>query len=328
MKNNYKSSKLLVLLVVFFALNACKKMEPLPIQADDKITEYKVTNTNQGAIQGAIDESSKTITVYIPFYFGLQVIVPAIQVSPGARLDKPATPVPILSDTTTYKVIGADNSNSVYKLKIVIQQQTPLMITGVSADSPNDGDAFTVAGGIWVEGNFNTLNYNLVNVFMVTNSGQELPLAIDPTNATAYSNGDSTGYTMGPYTIPNTLDSGSTYHLRVKLNGLTANWPTAIQLIYPKTVLAYGDFTLKQGDSFTVSATLFSMIPPIQSVSYTYNGNTYALQLVSQDTKSAVIQVPNNFPVGSYPYGIGLLNFNFKNGTKSSTTIGLHVSTK
>jgi len=68
-------------------LTRCTKTEELALLPADKILEYKVTNLpNDDVIYGAIDNEANTITVYLPYYYGLLVIDPTIKVANGASL--------------------------------------------------------------------------------------------------------------------------------------------------------------------------------------------------------------------------------------------------
>lgn len=311
--------KYLFILFIFFS---CKKTEQLPALSQSRILSYKVTNLNDSSIIGAIDENTHTITVYLPFYYGLDVIDPALELSNGAQLASESQPVPVLSDTTTYTVMGADKSTTVYHLKIVIQQDV-LKLSSVYAFSPYDGDVFTVAGGISVLANFNTLNFNLVKVTLTGAGNKQYPLEIDPAN-TRMIVGDA-GYGAGPYTVPNTLDSGI-YHVSVTLNGLQTDWPAPIHLVYPTTVLATASPEVKQGDTFTVMAVPNSMINNITAAVYEAGGKSYSFSIVSQDRKSVILKVADDFPAGVYGYGY--LTTTYSNGSSNSSLLSLTVLSK
>jgi hypothetical protein len=75
-------------------LTRCTKTEELALLPADKILEYKVTNLpNDEVIYGAIDNEANTITVYVPYYYGLLVIDPSITLSNGASIAEEILPV-------------------------------------------------------------------------------------------------------------------------------------------------------------------------------------------------------------------------------------------
>src|SRR6186713_2843848 len=87
-------------------LCSCKKtigLEPLP---KNRMTSYKVTNLADTVIYGAIDNIENTITVYVPFYYGMSVIDPTITLDAGAKLSEEAEPVSVTDTTQTYTVKG------------------------------------------------------------------------------------------------------------------------------------------------------------------------------------------------------------------------------
>ena len=113
------------LTAVAMTLFACTKTtspNPLP---KNRILSFKVTNLTDTLIYGAIDDIDNTITVYVPFYYGLTLIDPEIELSEGATLAEEALPVNI-GETATYNVTGADGSKRAYKLSIVLQSTPPL----------------------------------------------------------------------------------------------------------------------------------------------------------------------------------------------------------
>jgi hypothetical protein len=309
-------------LFLLLFLYSCTKTEKLPTLSQSRILSYVVTNTNDSSIVGAIDETAHTITVYVPFYYGLEVIDPTITLSTGAKLQQEASPVSVLSDTTTYTVTGQDKSTTTYHLKIVIQQETPLQLSGVYSYSPYDGDVFTVAGGLSVKGNFNTLNFNIVKVTLVKPDNQQIALSTDPNQTVMIP--EENGYTAGPFTIPNSLDSG-TYRVRVSLNGLQTEWSTAIHVGYPTTVIALSSPIVKPGDTFTLNAVPNSMLPDNpQSAVYAAGGNSYTLPIVSSNRQSIVLKVPDDFKPGVYGYG--MLTTTYGNGTKANSLLSLTVN--
>ncbi len=67
---------LAAVIVTFFACTKTTGPDPLP---QNRILSFKVVNLTDTVIYGAIDDIDNTITVYIPFYYGLTVIDPRIE---------------------------------------------------------------------------------------------------------------------------------------------------------------------------------------------------------------------------------------------------------
>ncbi|HEX8021706.1 MAG TPA: hypothetical protein VF500_17285, partial [Mucilaginibacter sp.] len=109
-------------------LVACKKTiypDPLP---QNKILEYKVVNVQDTVIYGAVDNIENTITVYIPYYYGLTVIQPKITLDANATLTTSAEPVSVDNTGQTYTVKGGDGTTRTYKLNIVQQNTANLTL--------------------------------------------------------------------------------------------------------------------------------------------------------------------------------------------------------
>lgn len=107
-------------------LFSCTKTEEIDYQKDpqNKIVEFKITNSQQQLL-AAIDQEKNTINVYIPYYLGLDMLVPAIKLDKGAKLiddkgdeinlDGGIDPIWVGTEAT-YRVKGEDNTIRTYKL--------------------------------------------------------------------------------------------------------------------------------------------------------------------------------------------------------------------
>ena len=139
--------------IMLMMMVACEKTETIPFErtSNNTILEYKVTNSAD-TLFGAIDNIKNTITIYIPYYVGIDFIVPAIKIDNSARLldakgdsinlDGDVTPVPIDTSGYVYTVAGSDNVKRNYTL---IMQIAP------HPDSLKVGYKFTVAGGTEID---------------------------------------------------------------------------------------------------------------------------------------------------------------------------------
>lgn len=202
----------IVFLAVFFS---CKKTTSLPAQRQDRILEYKVANLTDSVIYGAIDDDSNLITVYVPFYFHLQVIDPAITVSEGATLQTEPLPVPITDTTASYTIKGKDGSTATYRLKIVIQAP-PLVLQELS--QPGDTLAYPVNGYILnIIGNFNTLNLNDFSLQLSSDAtGHLYPMNLGSVQTMVLV--ENGVYVLNSPQIPADIESGL-YHIHVTMFG-------------------------------------------------------------------------------------------------------------
>jgi len=295
-----KSTKLWIILAGFMGLSACKKTENLPPLPNNKIVAYRVPVAD-GTILGAIDESDKTITVYLPFYYQLDVIDPEISLAEGARLQEEVGPVAVLDDAVSYTVIGADNSTATYKLHIVLQQIAPLVIQEVSSETN------TVVWGIGantlqLRGNFNTNDASKISAYLVDENGEETALiantANGPASVTVAMVGTEKLYTFGRIQVPQTLDPGL-YKIRVKVQALTAETQYPIQLDYDRPRVDHHTINVKPGESFTIK-TSSNVLHEFQEFSIAVNGEKVLLPIESFTRTEAVIRVPADVPAGQY----------------------------
>ncbi|QXU43688.1 hypothetical protein [Pedobacter sp. D749] len=298
MKN--KLMQLLCLLLTVATLAACKKtigLDPLPA---NKITEFKVA-VSDGNIFGAIDETDKTITLYLPYYYELDVIEPAIKLSAGAKLSETLAPVDVLNTQKTYTVLGADQSTSTYKLIIKLNQISPLVLTELSIAAAT----YTIAIGTYdirVQGNFNVSDLKKIKAFLVDKNDKEYELTPSislgtPGVSVAMIGGVKT-YTYGYLQVPQTLDVGN-YKVRVKVQALTAEMKYPVKVVYGRPGINYGPVTVKQGETFKI-VTGGIVFNDFNEFYIMVNGQKTLLPIVSYNRTEAVIRVPDTVPPGVY----------------------------
>jgi len=292
--------QLLCLLLTVATLAACKKtigLDPLPA---NKITEFKVA-VSDGNIFGAIDETDKTITLYLPYYYELDVIEPVIKFSAGAKLSETLAPVDVLNTQKTYTVIGADQSTSTYKLIIKLNQISPLVLTELSTATAT----YTIAIGTYdirVQGNFNVSDLKKIKAFLVDENDKEYELTPSPSLGTpgvsvAMIGGVKT-YTYGYLQVPQTLDAGN-YKVRVKVQALTAEMKYPVKVVYGRPGVNYGPVTVKQGETFKIASggVVFNDFKEFYIM---VNGQKTLLSIVSYSRTEATIRVPDTVPPGVY----------------------------
>lgn len=293
---------ILTLLAVSGLLSCEKKMD-LPAQPNSRILEYKVP-VSDGTIGGIIDESDKTITVYLPFFYNLDVIDPEIKLADGAKLSEESLPVEVMGSNVSYTVTGRDKTTTTYKLVIKIQQIGPLVVNEVSTATAN------VNWGIGfyqinLVGTFNTTDPNKVRVFLVDANQKESEMghvtgfgtaALTVQFGTAGKN-----YSMGYLAVPQTLDPGN-YTIRVKVLSLSTDLKYPVTLGYMLPQVDYVAITAKQGDTFKIKTT-GPIFHDFKSFGVMVNGSRVEFPIVSYTRTEATIRVPETMTPGTYAYG-------------------------
>ena len=297
-------------------LASCKKtvgLDPLP-QA--KIIEFRVTNVPDTAIYGAIDDITNTITVYIPYYYGLSVIDPSIKVSAGSTLEGEVLPVNI-TDKKSYNVTGSDGSKKTYTLQIVSQNPTSIDFawTGVPLSYPGSTLPF-------IGGDFLQKNVALVKVVLTelkTSKATELAF-----NASTLINVENSGYTLINFPLPATLDTGY-YKVTLTTLGNTKDLAENLHVIHRQPNLLMPSQTAKQGGSITYTP-FNSVFINVKKVTVTVNNVVYDLPVVTSSASSMELKIPDDFPVGVYT-GLSF-SFEFTGWATLSKTGNLTVTAK
>ncbi|MBL1407251.1 hypothetical protein [Sphingobacterium faecale] len=170
MKINPFIHNLTCLVLILFITGACTKTEILPLeeQVKNRILEYKIVNDNV-PLFGAIDHDNNTITVYRPYYSGIDLLIPEIKLEAGTilvdkdgkeiNLDGGLSPVPVDTAGFQYRILGNDDKIRTYSLFIKTQvYPTPLQVgySLVGSDIVNDTKEYemVVGGSILLYGNF------------------------------------------------------------------------------------------------------------------------------------------------------------------------------
>ena len=290
-----------LLLFISVILTSCTKTMDLPAQPMNRILSYKVTNVYNGSISGVVNDTEKSITIYIPFYYNLGVIDPEITVSQGAKLQNEVLPVPFDDSTTTYTVIGADGSTATYKLTIVIQQ--PGFVVNEHS-TETTVKAYNIRGGISISGNFNTKDLSVIKPSLVSiATGKEFPIAVEALTVIEGIHNTATGeasYTLSNATIPATMDTGI-FKLKVKIFNKTAETQYPIRINYPPNgMLFLYNKTFTQGEVFTITAAATSIFRNLKSFEIKVNGQYVNLPIQSYTVYEAKVKLPDDFPPGNY----------------------------
>lgn len=287
-------------LIALTGFSACKKTMELPQQPNSKIIAYKVP-VSDGSISGVIDETDKTITVYLPFYYQLDVIDPEIKLASGARLSEEVLPVDVLDTKTTYTVTGADKSTATYKLVIKMQQISPLKVNEVSAENK------PVVWGIGYymvnfSGNFNTLDPTKIKLFLVGADNKETEMSYTtgygPAAVSVMMNKTEKIYSIGYVGVPQTLDPGL-YKVRVKVQSLTTDLKYPVKLEYILPQVDYVSVIAKQGDTFTIKSS-GPVFKDLKSITIKVGGQDVPLPVLNYTRTMATVKIPETIPVGTY----------------------------
>lgn len=146
---------------------------PAPPLAANRILEYEVTNT-QDQFYCAINDSLRTITVYLPYYFSVTVIEPGITLPAGTTISPASGDLINVFDTsTTYTVTAKDGSTAVYKLNIIIQQPV-LVLTEVS--SATKTKSYKTGQVVGIGGQNFVPSPDVTKASLVGDDGSETPL--------------------------------------------------------------------------------------------------------------------------------------------------------
>lgn len=286
------------------AFVSCKKTEDLPAVAQSNILSFSVGNLPDTVLYGAVDNTDKTITVYLPFYYSIVVVDPVIKLTEGARIVEEILPFKV-TDTVKYTVKGKDSTTTVYKAFVKIQ--APGVPFTLIERSGADNIEVTNPGysQFWFGGSFFTTNVALTKSWLVSSTGVETEIK----GLGIYTDTDAgtgkTSYYINTVTIPPTMDSGL-YRVKSSVFGRTATMQHPIRISYLRP--EFGRFTtrtVKQGDTFTLTALVQQgmVFTDIKSFSISTNGTTWQQLTVDSYTRTeAIIRVPDNVPPGAYSW--------------------------
>lgn len=289
-------NKVLLFVMLLTGMIACTKEEKLAPLPQNKILTYKVTNLTDTVIYAGIDNLDNTITVYIPFYYGLNVIDPELTVSPGASLTEEVKPVNIEDTTQVYTVKAANGTTNVYHLKIV--QLNPASLTIDWAPSVgSDPVAYPYSMLPDISGNLNSTNISLARVRLVSvKTGAST--SINLSDAYIAINPNDGLYSLYGPVIPATIDTGF-YKVHVSFLGNESAAASPVHIVHRKPNPSPASRVAKQGE--TISFTSFEGIfIGLQSVKVMVNSISYDLAVVSYTPLEMTLRIPDNFPVGYY----------------------------
>ncbi|MGJ1213965.1 hypothetical protein [Sphingobacterium multivorum] len=285
-------------------LTRCTKTEELALLPADKILEYKVTNLpNDDVIYGAIDNEPNTITVYLPYYYGLLVIDPTIKVANGASLTEEILPVKTDEKKQTYTVKSATGTTRTYSLQIKLQSTPSFEATFASTSSisltKGPGGAFPA-----INGTFMHTNPALVGIALINQETKERYKMATPNSLKVSGN---VGYQLS-YTgterenrIPSDIKAG-TYDVEVTNINHTITLANPLKITYrqPDVILSLLGLNLAKNKDWTIKAGLDKVILDPTAIIMTLNGKDYPLTIKSYNRTEMTVSLPATLPIGTF----------------------------
>ncbi|QEC44185.1 hypothetical protein [Pseudobacter ginsenosidimutans] len=179
-------------LVCVLLASACKKTETIapPALPSAQILEFSITNVpeSEPVIRGAVDHDAATVTIYLPAYLQLPVLMPEINVTEGATVT-PASGTQIndlltkirKGEKLSYTVKGKDGKEKIYALN-VISQQPKTVVNELTAD-PSSPETYTLTTDqyTYIALKFTSENIivenreEMVSIVLIDAAGNELP---------------------------------------------------------------------------------------------------------------------------------------------------------
>jgi len=285
-------------------LTRCTKTEELALLPADKILEYKVTNLpNDDVIYGAIDNEANTITVYLPYYYGLLVIDPTIKGANGASLTEEILPVKTDEKKQTYTVKSATGTTRTYSLQIKLQSTPSFEATFASTSSisltKGPGGAFPA-----INGTFMHTNPALVGIALINQETKERYKMATPNSLKVSGN---VGYQLS-YTgterenrIPSDIKAG-TYDVEVTNINHTITLANPLKITYrqPDVILSLLGLNLAKNKDWTIKAGLDKVILDPTAIIMTLNGKDYPLTIKSYNRTEMTVSLPATLPIGTF----------------------------
>lgn len=308
-------------LIAAFIFSACKKTVDYAPIPQNRISEYKVINLRDTVIYGAIDNIENTITVYIPYYYALDVIQPEIILDQGALLSGETAPVAVSEKDHTYTVTGTDGSTRVYSLEIVQQNPPSLNLywaTGNPEASPNAS-----LGGL--RGNLQSTSIASLDATLVSKkSGQTFKTDLSTANINP-NNTTEDSYILSAGTLPASIDSGY-YDVKISFLGHQVTLEKPVHIVYKSPQVALQGKTGVQGGTISFAPSPGYVFVDLKSVRVTVQGTTYDLPVDNFDRLQITVKIPENFPAGSFSSSPFV--FQFGNWAASTRRMSLTVTAR
>ncbi|MGE8430830.1 MAG: hypothetical protein ACN6O7_23355 [Sphingobacterium sp.] len=284
-------------------LTRCTKTEELALLPADKILEYKVTNLpNDEVIYGAIDNEKNTITVYLPYYYGLLVIDPSITLSNGASIAEEILPVKTDEKNQTYTVKSATGTTRTYNLKIELQS-TPSFEAAFASTSSIALTKGPGAGFPAINGNFMHTNPALVSIALINQETKARFKMATPNSLKVLGNAYQLTYTgtERENRIPSDILAG-TYDVEVTNLNHTIILANPLKITYrqPDVYISLLGLNLAKNKDWTIKANLDKVILDPTAIIITLNNRDYPLIIKSHTRTEMTVSLPADLPTGTF----------------------------
>lgn len=150
--------------------------DTLTTMPGNRILAFKIANITQEAIYSAVNDSTKTITAYLPWYYTLNFIDPALTVSKDATVT-PASGelVQVFSATPVqYTVTGKNGHKATYALQIIVQQ--PHLVLNELSTATQTTQYQVSSSDITLTGENFITDLNVTKVYLIDAQGNKWTL--------------------------------------------------------------------------------------------------------------------------------------------------------
>ncbi len=294
---------ILSFLFVGLLLTRCTKTEELALLPADKILEYKVTNLpNDEVIYGSVDNEANTITVYVPYYYGLLVIDPSITLSNGASIAEEILPVKTDEKNQTYTVKSTTGTTRTYSLKIELQS-TPSFEAAFASTSSISLTKGPGTGFPAINGTFMHTNPALVSIALINQETKERFKMGTPNSLKVLGSAYQLTYTgtERENRIPSDILAG-TYDVEVTNLNHTIILANPLKITYrqPDVYISLLGLNLAKNKDWTIKANLDKVILDPTGVIMTLNGKDYPLIIKSHTRTEMNVSLPADLPTGTF----------------------------
>lgn len=219
------------LIVLMGIVQSCTKTEYTDYEENtlNRILEYRVTNATR-VLFGAIDNENNSITVYIPYYLGIEYLNAEIKLDEGAKLldsegneinlDGGLDPIRVGSDTIRYTVVPASGSPRTYSVvQNVLSHGDSLQATYAELAEGEDVLLRAANQTITIVGNFESSN-STAQFYLTNKATGEVH---DSLIVTTLMTPGNDGYRLDAYISPY-ADPGE-YTVRIAHQGRSTDLP-------------------------------------------------------------------------------------------------------
>ena len=287
-------------MAVLILFNACTKTETIAFDTEplNKILVYRVTNSQQ-ELYGAIDHVNNTITVYIPYYLGIDYLIVDLKLDEGAtlldslgneiNLDGGLEPLAVGAGTR-YTVKSAANETRSYTISQQVIPHRGDLNVWTNLRNPADLSPLNlpVTGRFTLYGNFESTSKRAKFVFTERQTGEVFHNFFDISNIVP----GNSHYTM---TVDVVADAkAGEYDVTMEHQGRSVEMPT-VTLRYQKP---RGEF-ISSSSSYAPGDTIVFNVTTGAASNDFAGAFVGAKRMFLKFTKGAVT-VPDGFPEDLY----------------------------